>query len=83
MKVCNNSAKMGKPAWQHKVSERVLECLIREEQTYSTIIDFRKAIHSVNHQVVIGDKESSSILKTEKEANKFKRRGKINNYSEK
>ena len=41
----------------------------------TSLLDFRKAFHSVNHQVVIEDKQSSSILKTEKKENKFKRRG--------
>ena len=35
----------------------------------------RKAFHSVNHQVVIRDKQSSRILKTDKKENEFKRRG--------
>ena len=41
----------------------------------TSLLDFRKAFHSVNHQVVIEDKQSSSILKTERKENKFKNRG--------
>ena len=41
----------------------------------ASLLDFRKAFHSVNHQVVIEDKQSSSILETERKENKFKRRG--------
>ena len=41
------------------------------------LLDIRKAFHSVNHQVVIRDKQSSKILKTEKKKkeNTFKNRG--------
>ena len=47
----------------------------QEKRKQTSLLDIRKAFYSVNHQVVIEDKQSSSILKTDKKENKLKRRG--------